>query len=314
MKTEIDIFKFLSFMTILFLTLNCPKRPVVKTTKIEVVYLASLYKDIQNEIPLLAGVKDAKGLKVGYLNYDTPFMPQIFQRLGFYQLLNEFALDYLITNYPVYGYNFFSVPLNLGYGIKNYEGIRFGIFSKNKDSLTIAEQTKLALVKERCDVLWVVDNKTLSFPPALISFIIKERILQDTTAKRLEIKPDSVAVHRIKNFYRLLNSTLSKKVSLEGKNLTDFVFSEILRKKGANVVLYPEGTIKNEIIKDSVSIEEFLKNVACEKKFKIHELNKEEVKKIALDNKYLIYGTVKKKNTACLPDADGEYLFDLLFY
>uniref|UniRef100_A0A7C4TCS8 Uncharacterized protein n=1 Tax=candidate division WOR-3 bacterium TaxID=2052148 RepID=A0A7C4TCS8_UNCW3 len=309
-KTRRVIF-LLSF--ILFL-LNCPKRITVKTSQIEVVYLSSLAEDIPRQKPYLAGLKNLRGIKVGYLNFDTPFLPQIFQRLGFYQLLDELSLDFLITNYPLYGYNFLSIPVEQGYGIKNYQGIRFGIFSKNKDSLSIAEQTKLTLVRERSDVLWIIDNKIFSSPPLLINFIIKERILEDTMVSKLSAEPDTQEVEKIRNFSNLLNNFLFRRVYLEGKKLSDYVFSKACERKGANIVLFPKDIVKNNLTVDSLSVADFLKYVGVEKKFKIQKLKKDEVKKISQEKNYSIWGKITKINSALIPDDDGEFLFDIIFY
>lgn len=306
-----ELLSILLLIPVLFL--NCPKRMVVKTTKIEVLYLSSIYEDIQREKPFLSGIKNLNGIKVGYLNFDTPFLPQLFQRFGFYELLNEFPLDFLVTNYPVYGYNFLSIPESLGYGIKNYKGIRFGIFSKNKDSLTISEQTKLALVKERTDVLWVIDHTSFSMPPVLIEFLARERILQDTVIRRFVLEYDSVLLHKIKNFTKPLNSILSTEVYLGNRTLKEFIFSEIKDKQGVNLIIYPPELFKEEIRKGMTTIIELLRSVNCEMKFKRTELGRVEVKKILQDKKYLFWGNIEKKNHILIPDRDGEYLFDLLF-
>ncbi len=306
--------RYILLISICFAFINCPKRVSVKTSTIEVIYLASLFEDIQKPKPFLCSVKDNKGLKVGYLNFETPFMFQIFQRLGFYKLLNEVPLDFLITNYPVYQYNFLSIPADLGYGIKNLEGIRFAICSQNRDSLTISDQVKLATIRERSDVLWVVDKKIYSIPPVQVDFIIKNRILQDTSIKQIKPAIDSILLFKLKEFNQLLNQTLCSTIILNNSTLADYVFLKIKEKKNIDVMLFPRDMIKDNTPKSSITLGDFLGSVACDTKFKLLELKKDEVNKTAKENKYTILGKITKNNIVLVPNEEGEYLFDLLFY
>jgi len=306
--------KYTILIFICLLSLNCPKRVSVKTSKIEVIYLSSLLEDIQRPEPYLCSIKDTKGIKVGYINFETPFMPQIFQRLGFYQFLSETPLDFLITNYPVYEQNFLSVPLDLGYGIKNYEGIRFAICSQYRDSLTISDQVKLATIKERSDVLWMLDKKLLSLPAMQIDFIIRNRILQDTMVKKIQLATDTTLQTKLNNFNQLLNKKLGAKINLNNLAIADYIFSRVKQRQNINIMLYPKDLIKDNAPKDSITIADFLKNTACDTKFKIQVLTKDEVNKMIKENGYSILGSITKKNMALGPDKDGEYLFDLIFY
>ncbi len=306
--------KIFIFVFICLIFLNCPKRASVKTTKIEVIYLSSLLDDINNPEPYLCSAKNFKGIKVGYLNFATPFMSRIFQRLGFYNILDAIPLDFLITNQPVYQNKFLSIPVDLGYGLKNYEGIRFAIFTKYRDSLGISEQIKLATIKERSDVLWIVDKNLLNSPPRAIDFIIRERILQDTIVKKIKINSDTTLLNTISNFQQLLSKTLQTKIFTANQPISEFIFSKLKQKYNTDLMIYPVNMIKNNILKDSLTIAEFMDNVDCDTKFKIKELTKSEVNKMLNKKIYAILGEIAKKNTALIPDPEGEYLFDLVFY
>ncbi|MEO0106154.1 MAG: hypothetical protein ABIL46_02350 [candidate division WOR-3 bacterium] len=306
--------KIFIFILICLIFLNCPKRVSVKTTKIEVVYLSSLIDDINNPEPYLCGAKNFEGIKVGYLNFATPFMSRIFQRLGFYNILDEIPLDFLITNQPVYGTKFLSIPVDLGYGFKNYEGIRFAIFTKYRDSLSISDQVKLATVKERSDVLWIVDKKLLSSPPIAIDFIIRERTLQDTIVKKIKISPDTTLLNTIHNFQQLLLKTLQTKIFTANQPISEFIFNKIKQKYNTNLMIYPVNMIKDNLLKDSLTVAEFMDKVNCDTKFKVKELSKSEVNKILNDKIYAVIGKITKQNIVLMPDPEGDYLFDLIFY
>ncbi|MEO0185802.1 MAG: hypothetical protein ABIL22_03015 [candidate division WOR-3 bacterium] len=314
MKSLLQSLRYILSILVCLTFINCPKRPSVKTSTIEVIYLSSLLADIQKPEPFLCSIKDSKGLKVGYLNFETPFMFQIFQRLGFYKFLNDVPLDFLITNYPVYQNNFLSIPVDLGYGIKNLEGIRFAICSQYRDSLTISDQVKLATIRERSDVLWVVDKKILSIPPAQIDFIIKNRILEDTIIRQVKPAVDTTLLVKLKEFNQLLNQTLNATLLLNNSTPADYVFLKIKEKKSIDVMLFPKDMIKDNTPKNSITISGFLSNVACDTKFKLQEMKKDEVNRIARENNYTILGKITKNNVVLVPDKEGEYLFDLLFY
>ncbi|MGQ9465505.1 MAG: hypothetical protein ACUVQ4_07345 [bacterium] len=306
-----------SFLILIFtcsLFINCPKRVSVKTSKIEVIYLSSLLEDIKKPEPYLCSIADTQALSVGYINFETPFMSQLFQRLGFYKFLSELPLDFLITNYPVYGYNFLPIPIDLGYGIKNIEGIRFGICSQPHDSLSISDQVKLATLRERSDVLWIVDKKLLSLPALQIDFIIRDRALQDTMIKNIKTVKDTIRQKYLNSFTQSLNQLLNAKIDLNKRTIAEYIFSRIKQKRNFEIMLYPAGLIKDSAVRDSMTIRQFLNNVACDIKFKTQELSEDEIKKKIRENGYQYKGTIAKKNIALFPDSDGEFLFDLVFY
>ena len=152
-------YRYLLLFMVPFL-LNCPKRMTPGSRhKIDMYYLGSLTDDLQRPEPLLAGVAGLKGLKVGYLDTDKPGYALFLERIGLYKLYNDLPLDFLVTTYPAFGENHLPVLKTMGYGIKNIEGIRFGMISLGKDTLTIHDQTKISLARERSDVLWVIEKK-----------------------------------------------------------------------------------------------------------------------------------------------------------
>jgi len=302
------------FILLCLIFLNCPKRMSVKTTRIEAVYLSSLIDDINNSEPYLCSVKNFKGIKVGYLNFATPFMSQIFQRLGFYNILDEVPIDFLITNHPVIGQRFLSIPVDFGYGLKNFEGIRFGILSKYRDSLTISDQIRLATIKERSDVLWVIDKNFLRSSPVQIDFIISERILKDTIMKKIKVELDTVILNKIKNFKDLLNQSLQMKISTNNLSISEFIFSKVKQKYNVNIMLYPLNMIKDNTTKDYFTIAEFMDRVNCDTRFKVKELTKSEINKMLNEKTYAVSGNITRNNIALIPDPEGEYLFDLIFY
>lgn len=314
MAIKQSVTKILVIIFLNLILINCPKRVSVKTEKIEVIYISSLLDDIKRSEPYLCRVKNSEGIKVGYLNFDSPFMPHLFQRLGFYRLLDEVPLDFLITNSSVYGEKFLSLPIDLGYGFKNYKGIRFGVFTQYRDSLSISQQVKLAMVKERSDVLWVIDKNLLSSPPMQIDFIIRNRILKDTMIKKIEAKIDTTLLNKLNSFNELLHKTLNTSLFLNNSTIADFIFSKLKQKVNINILITPKDLIKDNTPKDSISLDEFLRMVNCAVRFKITELTKSEVNKLLSENDYTIWGSVAKKNLAYIPDKEGEYLFDLIFY
>jgi|UniRef100_A0A7C4TBX1 hypothetical protein len=298
----------------IFIILNCPKKVTVKTNKIEAIYLGSLTEDIKRPQPYLSGIKDLKGIKLGYINFENPFMHELFLRLGFYKILDDVPLDFLITNHPVYDHKFLSIPINLGYGFKNLEGIRFAIFSKDVDTLGISGEIKLATVRERSDVLWILDKNSFSLPPSKIDFIIKNRILQDTLIRNINLKIDTVLFNKLQQFNQLLAKTFQTRISLNNSPLSDFIFQKIKEKKNINVMLFPVNLIKDNSPRDSITISEFMDLVKCDTRFKVQELTKSEINRLLKEKIYVVLGDINKKNTVLIPDNDGEFLFDLIFY
>jgi hypothetical protein len=167
--------KLWHFLLVLPFILNCPKQIVPQVEKIEVIYLSSLYDDLYRDEPFLAGVQHMEGIKIGHLITDEPFLATLLGRLGFYQLLDEYNLDFLVSDSLVYGLSYFPIGKSMGYGISNYKNIRFAVVSMNQDSSTIADEITLSLIKQRSDVLWVLDKNFLAAAPQEVTLHITDR-------------------------------------------------------------------------------------------------------------------------------------------
>ena len=293
------------------LLLNCPKKYAPGVKKIEAIYISSLYEDIYREEPIITGIEDQPGLKIGHLITDPPFMANILARIGFYDLLNKYPIDFIITDLDIHGENYFSIPATMGYAIKNYEGIRFAVVYKNKDSLAIDDQIKLSIIKQRSDVLWIIDRALIESQPMKIDFFIKDRGLADTTISPIEVRPDTSLLENLRDFKTRLEEVLNSKIYLKGKRLNDYIFSTIAINKDVNVILYPDDMVLNVVKKDSLTIREVIDNVSCELKFKMSlDMTKNELIEISDEKKCRIWGEPIEKNRVLLPGDDGEYLFD----
>lgn len=304
-------------LLVLPLLLNCPKKYAPKVEKIEVIYISSLYEDIYKEKPILSGIKNLPGLKVGHIETNPRFIAILLGRLGFYELLNGTGINFIIGDPHMFwadNINYFFIPRSMGYAIKNYEGIRFAIFSKDKDSLTINDEIKISLVKQRSDVLWVIDKNLIDSPPKKISFYIKDRGLSDTSTTTIKVNPDTLLLKKLQNFENKLTEILSKNIHLENKRLDDYILSKIALSKDVNVILYPEDLFSNVIEKDSINLREILNSVTCELRFKKSlDVTEKEILELSKDKKYHIWGKPTQTNRVLLPDDKGKYLFDLFF-
>jgi len=299
------------------LLMNCPKKYAPKVKKIEATYLSSLYEDIYREKPILAGIKDLPGIKIGHLKTDIPLIARLLGSTGFCRLLNKTGIDFVIGDPSLFrseNIDYFIIPQSMGYAIKNYEGIRFAILCQIKDTLTISDKTKVSLVKERSDILWVIDNDFLKTPPTKIDFFVKDRGLSDTSITAIQIEPDTTLLIELQSFRRKFDRLLARKISLDGKKLDDYIFSRLGSKENVNVILYPKNLFRSILEQDSITLQETMENIAYELKFgKAINMSKEEVSASAESNGYQIWGKLEQLNQVLQPDEDGTYLFDLYF-
>lgn len=320
--------RFWHLVLVLPLLLNCPKQIVPRIAKIEVDYLSSLYEDLYKEKPLLARAGQLEGIKIGHLITDPPFMEKILGRLGFYQLLDEFALDFIIVDSPVYGMNFFPIQKSMGYGINNYKNIRFAIVSKDKDSLTIDDEIKMSLIRQRSDVMWVLDKTVLDLGPTKIDFLIKNREFSDTSMVPIDGALDTVLLNKLYQFRQLVDEYLNKRVYLENKTLDEYILSTIALREDVNVILYPEGLFCYGIEDDSISIRDILIDVSCELKLKRAVMTKTKLLDYNEEKGYRTWGQIIENNSVMLPVVDavsvedtvsvvdaaiGDYVFDLFY-
>lgn len=303
-------------LLIIPLLVNCPKKYKPDIESIEVLYIASLHEDIYRDLPILSGIKGLPGLKVGHLRTEPAFLGMILGRLGFYELLNSTGIDFVIADsvsYWIDNISYFLIPRKMGYAIKNLEGIRFAILRKHKDMLTIDDEIQIALVKQRSDVLWIVDNRLLDIEPVKINFFIKDRGLSDTTIAEFGIKPDSIIFRKIKNFTNLLDQALNKKTYLQAKTLKEYILSTIAQNQGVDLILYPEELFIEDYSGDSVSLQDILNSIVGEMKFTKKTLDKMQIENLIIDKKYQVWGEVKDKTNLVLPDTNGYYIFDMFY-
>lgn len=304
------------FLLILPLLLNCPKKYAPDVESIEVLYVSSLHNDIYQDQPLLAGIKGLPGLKVGHLKTNPPFMSIILGRLGFYELLNETGIDFVIADSLTFWtdkIDYFLIPKSMGYAIKNYEGIRFAILRKDKDTLAIADEIRISLVKQRSDVIWIIENKLLDIAPVRINFFIKNRGLTDTTVTALNVGLDTLLYLKIKAFKERLEHTLKQQTYLEEKNLKEYILSKMSQNESVNLILYPQDLFINDITGDSITLREILHSIVSETKFSKTVMNREQIEKVNKDKKYETWGAAKKNNNVLLPDEYGAYMFDMFY-
>jgi len=301
-------------LLLIALLLNCPKKYAPKVEKIEVLYLSSLYEDIYREQPYLAGLKNTPGIKIGHLHTEPPCMARLLGRLGFYQVLDEFPLDFIICDTTIYNAHYMSIPESMGYGITNYKGIRFAILSMDKDSLTIEDEVIMTLVRQRSDVLWVIDKNLISSPPQKIDFLIEARALTDTSMSAITVTPDSTLHNKLSNFENTLDEVLSTKIGLEGERLDEYVLSKVALHDDVNIILYPDMLFLDREVKDSISIGDLLDKVQCEMKLKeSHRMTKAEIEQLSKEKGYAVWGELMQNNRVSLPDTQGTALFDILY-
>jgi hypothetical protein len=201
----------------------------------------------------------------------------------------------------------------MGYAITNYEGIRFAILRKDKDTLAIADEIQISLVKQRSDVLWIIENSLLDIAPIRINFFIQDRGLADTTMTALKVETDSSLYGKIKEFKNKVEKTLNQKTFLEQKNLKAYILSTVSLNEGVNIILYAQGLFINDISSDSITLEEILNSVVCEMKFSKMVMNKKQIQELNEEKEYEIWGKLKKNNNVLLPDEYGIYLFDMFY-
>jgi hypothetical protein len=302
-------------LLILPFLIYCPGKYKPSVKRIETVYLSSLYEDLYRDTPFLAGIKNVQGIKVGHIVTPDPMLTVILHKLDFFSLLNETGIDFIIADSSLFhidNMRYYLIPVSMGYAIKNYEGIRFAIFSKNKDSLTIDEEVHMAIVKQRSDILWIIDNDIISLPPSKIDFYIKDRGLSDTVVTKLTTTPDTLILRKLHNFRDRFEATLNAYISFGGQNLTDYVLTHVATGADVDVILYPAELFQGTVDADSVNVRHLLELVDFNMRFK-KSSNKtnSEIDTLVADHGYLAWGDIKDNNRTLLPDETGHYLFTM---
>jgi hypothetical protein len=298
--------KLWHLLLVLPMILNCPKQIVPQVEKIDIIYLASLYDDLYRDEPFLAGVQHVEGIKIGHLITDEPFLAIVLGKLGFYQLLDECNLDFVVTDSPVYGFSYFPIRKSMGYGISNYKNIRFAIVSNDKDSLTIADEITLSLIKQRSDVVWVLDKDFLAAAPQEVTLHITDRVLAETTMTPLAVTIDTLLRDKLHRFRELVDEYLNTKIYFDDKNFDEYILSTIARRNDVNVIAYPDTLFTGSIDKDSVSLNEIIHNMLCTFRFIKTDITKKALLDMLQGERYLLWGKVMNQNVAMLPAEGGE--------
>ena len=304
----------LCVLLIIPLLLNCPKKYAPKVDTIHVYYLGSLYEDMYREPPLLSGTPAMDGIIIGHLETELPILRHILGKLGFFTLLDEFPIDYVMSDTLVYDVHYLSIQRKLGYGIKNYEGIRFAIARRGSDSLTINDQVQLTLIEQRSDILWLIDNDFIKTTPRRIDFYIENRALADTSNTALEVEPDTVLLNKIAAFRSRLDTLLNTTFVLAGKNFGEFVLSTIAEREDVNAIAYPPRMVVAQPQSDSVTFFETMQSIDWTARMrKATDMTNRDLTQLVDENGYALWGRVQKTNTCLVPDVQGKNLFDLFY-
>jgi hypothetical protein len=297
------------------LLLNCPKSHRPDVDRIGVTYLSSLYRDIKSDKPLLAGIKDVEGITLGHTITEPRYISHLLSEFGFFELLTETGIDYVIADprlVQLDNMNYFIVPYDLGYVISNYEGIRFAILSKGKDSLTIQEKISVEIVNQRSDIMWIIDPAFLPSPPMTYYFYVKNRALADTSTSTFETTVDTLLAHRLHDCIRKVQDILNRSVTLNGPSVKEFTLSTLKRNEAVDIVLYPPDMFKSEPGATHITIEDFITAVACEQRFETKRMSREKLEETQVKEGLLLYGEIDETNAVLYPSAFGRSLFDLL--
>ena len=296
------------------LLFNCVKKVVVKVDRIETLYIGSIYQDLYREPPISACITGHSGLKIGHTLTEPVFLEYFLQKNGLHELLNDLAFDFVITDTAVYGQEYFNIPKSMGYAIKNYQGIRFAVVSKGKDTLAIEDEVALSLIRERSDVLWVIDDKLLNYDPTAITFYIRKRALADTSMSLIEESIDTARISKIERYKNRIEKKLSRKVYVAGR-LDNHLFSTITDKEAVDIIIYPNSLFSEIIETDSMSLFDLMYNIAFEMKFKEIEMSDEEILDVCAAHGYTKWGSTKKLNTVLMFDeTEGQHIFDYYYW
>jgi hypothetical protein len=295
--------------------IHCPKQHKPNVERIKVTYLGSLYDDIRTEKPLLAGIKDVEGITLGHVRTQPPYLAVLLGEFGFFDLLNETGIDYIIAD-PQLVYldnvKYFIIPYDLGYVISNFEGIRFAIVSKGKDSLSIQDQIQVGIVDQRSDIKWIIEPAFLLSQPMAYYFHVQNRGLADTSATSFQTTIDTLLANRLHECAHNVQKVLEQTISLDVLTLRDFIMNTLARNEGVDIVLFPPDLFKAEPDTNIMSIKEFLSAVACEQQFQKSDMTRDQVIALQEEKGLMLWGTLCDTNSVLYPVMQGKFLFDLL--
>ena len=294
----------------ILISLHCTSGVVPKTSRIEVAYIGSLLEDLNREKPISVGLSRFQGIKIAHTITKPAFMEYFLYRRGLSQLIDELEIDYLISDTIVRGQRFFSINRAAGYAIPNVAGIRFAIYSAEKESLTIEDQVQLTLIKERSDILWVLDQSAIDMEPALIKFHVDNRALSDKSISPINTRADTARHRLVREVMNKLRAELNTKIHING-SIDEYLFSTIAEKQAANIVIYPQTLMTGEFEGDSLTLGDLMGLVAFEMKFRKASHSDTEISEICAVNGFRKWGDAAKENIVLLPDGKtGKHIFD----
>ncbi len=299
--------------TLILICLHCTSGVVPRTSQIEVAYIGSILEDLNRQTPISAGLAKFPGIKIAHTITEPAFMEYFLYRAGLAQLLDALEIDYVVSDTIARDHGFFTIPKTSGYAISNIEGIRFAIYSTDKESLTIEDQVQLTLVRQRSDVLWILDQNALDMEPTLFNFYIDNRALASKSTSPIRAKPDMARQHAIKDFMGKIEEQLNTKIRIDG-SIDEYLFSTIAEKQGVNVIIYPQNLIAGEFEGDSVTLLELMGLVAFEMRFKKASLHDTEISEICALNDFRRWGDAAKENVVLLPDGETDKHFFDFYY
>ena len=299
--------------TFLLILLSCIPGVSPRTRSIDVVYIGSIWDDIQREEPFSAAATNPNAITLAHTLTEPPFMEYYLQQMGLHELLNELAFDFVIGDTLVYGGSYFPMSKSMGYAIKNFGGIRFAMICSAKDSLTMEDRVTLSLLKERSDILWVIDKPLLEIPPSLIKLNISQRALSDTSISTIKAKEDTARARLISDFRRRIEKELNREIITEG-SIADHVLSTVAQNEEVNVILYPEELFPNNEEAQTTSLRNLFERVAFEMKFIKTEMKRAQISEFCSATGCLSWGEIKQTNSVLVPDEKtGNRIFDYYY-
>lgn len=296
--------------TFLLILLSCIPGVSPRTRSIDVVYIGSIWEDINREKPFSAAVTNPDAITLVHTLTEPPFMEYYLHKMGLHELLDTLGFDFVIGDTLVYGGDYFPMSKSMGYAIKNFGGIRFAMICSAKDSLTMEDRVTLSLLKERSDILWVIDKPLLELPPSLIKLNISQRALSDTSISTIKAKEDTARTRLVRDFILRIEKELNTEIVTAG-SIADHVLSTVAQNEQVDVVLYPEKLFLSNDKVQTLGLRKLIENVAFEMKFRKTEMKRAQISEFCTTTGCLTWGEVKQTNSVLVPDEKtGNRIFD----
>lgn len=230
--------------------------------------------------------------------------------MGLHELLDTLGFDFVIGDTLVYGGDYFPMSRSMGYAIKNFGGIRFAMICSAKDSLTMEDRVTLSLLKERSDILWVIDKPLLEMQPCVIRLNVNQRSLSDTSISTIKAKEDTARARLIRDFIRGIEKELNREIIVAG-SIADHVLSTVTKNEEVDVILYPEKLFLSNDKAQTSSLRKLIESVAFDTKFKKTEMKRAQIVEFCAATGCLTWGQIKQTNSVLVPDEKtGSRIFD----